>query len=164
MEVAEEGALDAGLVAAEGIEGSGGDTGTPAEDVGQFLVVVEADFEIAGFEFATYGEAPLGHGDLVDEGGFQGADGLEVVEDGVAEFVEGFLVFEGDDGVFGDEAVFEGVEASGGLAFGGFGAGAALRVAAIGGNLFFGCHGFLRLLTRKVGARWQAPSMIREGL
>ena len=108
MEVAEEGALDAGFVAAEGIEDAGGDTGAPAEDVGQFLIAVEpvviafgiqfavdeADFEITGFEFATAGETLLGGDDLVDEGGFQWADGLEVVEEGVAEFVESLLVSE----------------------------------------------------------------------
>ena len=127
-------------------------TGVPAEDVGEFvcvdeavvvgfevlLVVDEAEIEEAGFDGAAAGEAPLGHDDLVDEGGLDGAGGLEVVEEGVEEFVEGLIVFAEDDGVFGGEAVFEGIEADGGLAFGGFGAGAELGVAAIGGALFAG--------------------------
>jgi hypothetical protein len=167
VEGAVEGALDADLIAAEGAEDAGGGTGIAAEDVGQFvfvgeavvidfevlLVVDEAEFEETGFEFATAGEAPLGGDDLADEGGFEGADGLEVVEEGVAEIVEGLFVFAEDHGVFGAEAVFEGIEADGGLAFGGFGAGAELGIAAIGGDLLAGSHGFLRLLTRKVGAR-----------
>jgi hypothetical protein len=154
VEGAVEGALDAGFVAAEGFEDAGCGTGVPAEDVGEFvcvdeavvvgfevlLVVDEAEIEEAGFDGAAAGEAPLGHDDLVDEGGFEGAGGLEVIEEGVEEFVEGLFVFAVDDGVFGGEAVFEGIEANGGLAFGGFGAGAELGIAAIGGALFAGCH------------------------
>jgi hypothetical protein len=76
----------------------------------------------------------------MDEGGFERAVGVELVEEGVAQFVEGLLVFDEDDGVFGGEAVLEGIEANGGLAFGGFGAGAELGVTAIGGALFAGSH------------------------
>jgi hypothetical protein len=166
VEGAVEGALDAGFVAGEGVEDAGGGTGVPVEDAGQFLVVVEASvlgfgvrfkvdeakFEEAGFEAAATDEAPLGHDDLVDEGGFERSGGLELVEEGVAEFVESLIVFAYDDGGLGSEAVFEGIEADGGLAFGGFGAGAVLGIAAVGVDLFFGGHGFLRLLTRRDGA------------
>ena len=115
MEGAEEGALDAGLVAAEGSEG----IGVLVEDLGQLLVaeevdeflaieillaVDEAEFEEAGFDAAAAGEAPLSHDNLVDEPCFEGTGGLEVVEEGVAEFVERLLVFDEDNGVFGDEA------------------------------------------------------------
>jgi hypothetical protein len=150
MEGAVEGALGTGLVATEGGEG----IGVPAEDVGQFLGLVvvveavlfavlqveEAEFEEAGFDAAEADELPLGHDDLVDEGGFEGAVGLELFEEGDAEFVEIRFDFANDDGVFGGEAMLEGIEANGGLAFGGFGAGAQLGVAAIGGELFAGSH------------------------
>ena len=103
MEGAEEGALGAGLVAAEGGEG----LGAAAEEVGQCLIGVEAGvtgFEVlpvvvvaeredSGFEFAAAGEAPLGHDDLVDECGFEGSDGQEVVEEGTEEVVESLSVF-----------------------------------------------------------------------
>jgi hypothetical protein len=148
VEGAIEGALDAGLVAAEGGEG----LGVAAEEVGQCLVGVEvgvigfevlpvfvvAEFVDPGFEFAAAGEAPLGHDDLVDECGFEGSDGQEMVEEGTEEVVESLFVFVEDDGVLGSEAVFEAIEANGGLAFRGFGAGAELGVAAIGGALFAG--------------------------
>ncbi len=178
VEGAVEGALDAGLVAAEGVEDAGRGTGVPAEDVGEFvfvgkadvavfevpLAVDEAEIEEAGFDGAAAGEAPLGHDDLVDEGGFEGAGGLEVIEEGVEEFVEGLVVFAADDGVIGSEAVFEGIGADGGLALGGFGAGAVLGVAAIGGDLFVGGHWFVRLLTRKDGASGPAPSRVADEL
>jgi hypothetical protein len=173
MEGAVEGALGAGLVATKGGEG----IGALAEDVGQFLGLVvvveellivvvqveEAEFEEAGFDAAEAGELPLGHDDLVDEGGFEGAVGLELFEEGGAEFFEIRFLFAIDDRAFGGEAMLEGIEANGGLAFGGFGAGAQLGVAAIGGDLLFGGH-VLRLLTRKVSAGWQAPFMIRDGV
>jgi hypothetical protein len=150
MEGAEEGALGAGFIAAEGDQG----VGVPTEDEGQFLGLVEADeaflkgillvgdaeFEEAGFDTAEAGELPLGHDDLVDEGGFEGAVGLELFEEGGAEFVEIRFDFANDDRAFGGEAMLEGIEADGGLACGGFGAGAQLGVAAIGGALSAGSH------------------------
>jgi hypothetical protein len=173
MEGAVEGALGTGLVATKSGEG----IGVRVEDVGQFLGLVvvieellivvlqveEADFEEAGFDSAEAGELPLGHDDLVDEGGFEGAVGLELFEEGDPEFFEILILFANDDRVFGGEAMLEGIEADGGLAFGGFGAGAQLGVAAIGVDLLFGGHD-LRLLTRKVSAGWQAPFMIKDGV
>jgi hypothetical protein len=50
--------------------------------------------------------------------------------------------------------MFEGIEANGGLALGGFGAGAVLGIAAIGGDLFIGRHGLLGLLGTEDVARW----------
>jgi hypothetical protein len=150
VEGAIKGALDAGFVAAEGGEGvgalpehvgeaaAGGEVGVLLLDV--CLAVGETEVEETGFEAAKAAEPPLGHDDLMDEGGFEGAGGLEVVEEGVAEFVEGIVVFVEDGGVFGGEAVLECVEANGGLAFGGDGAGAELGVTAIGGALFAGGH------------------------
>ena len=58
---------------------------------------------------------------------------------------EGFViggVFAGDDEGGGVEAVFESVEAGGGLALGGAGSGGLLRVGAICVNLSWGCHDY----------------------
>jgi hypothetical protein len=99
----------------------------------------------------------------VDEGGFEGAGGLELFEEGDPEFFEIRFLFADDDRVFGGEAMLEGIEANGGLAFGGLGTGAQLGVAAIGVDLLFGGH-VLRLLRRKVSAGWQALFMIRDGV
>jgi hypothetical protein len=85
---------------------------------------------------------------------------FEILED-VLEILREFA---DDDGVFGGEAVFEGVEANGGLAFGGFGAGAALCISAISGNLFIGRHGLLGLLRTEDSACWQALMMIARGV
>jgi hypothetical protein len=160
MEGAVKCALDTDFVAAEGSEG----VGVFAEDVGEFFVfggvgvfridvsavVGEAEVEEAGFEIAAAGEPPLGHYDLVEESGFEGAGGLEVIFEILEEVLEILRDLADDDGIFGGEAVFERIEPNGGLAFGGFGAGAELSVAAVGGDLFIGRHGLLGLLGRKM--------------
>jgi hypothetical protein len=95
-----------------------------------------------GFIAAGRGLVPKNVGEAqLEETGFEGAGWVEVVEEGVEEFVDRLIFLEGESGVFGVEAVFEAIEANGGLAFGGFGAGAELGVAAIGGTLFAGSHG-----------------------
>jgi hypothetical protein len=58
------------------------------------VVVGGAEIEEPGFDSAEAGQAPLSGDDLVDEGGFEGATGLEVFEKGAAEFVESRFVFE----------------------------------------------------------------------
>jgi hypothetical protein len=94
-----------------------------------------------GFIAAGRGLVPKNVGEAqLEETGFEGAGWVEVVEEGVEEFVDRLIFIEGEIGLFGVEAVFEAIEANGGLAFGGFGAGAELGVAAVGGNLFFGGH------------------------
>jgi hypothetical protein len=84
-----EGTLDAGFVAAEGGEG----VRVSLEDVGEFFVfgglgifliealveVVGAEVEEAGFDVAATDEPPLGHYNLLDQCGFEGAGGLKVV-------------------------------------------------------------------------------------
>jgi hypothetical protein len=164
VEGAVEGALDAGFVAAEGGDGFR----IPAKDIGELLVVAEigvilidviavvdeAEVEEAGLDIAAAGEAPLGHDDLGDEGGFEGAGGPELVFKLLKEFVESLLVFAGDDGVFGGEAVCAGVVSNGGLAFGGLWAGAELGVSTVRGDLLFGSHELLGLLGKKNGACW----------
>jgi hypothetical protein len=72
---------------------------------------------------AVAGEPPGGHDDLLDQKDLDGADGPVVLLVGFCEFLEVAIVFDGDDGVLGGEPVFEGIQANGGLAFGGLGAG-----------------------------------------
>jgi len=55
----------------------------------------------------------------------------------LAQFV---LIFAREQEGLGGEPVLEGVEADGGASFGGLGAGAAEGIAAIGVDLFLGCH------------------------
>ena len=74
------------------------------------------------------------------QGGFGGPDGLVVVLEGLLDFLEFGFPLGFNDGVLGGESVFEGIEAGGGLALGGFGAGTVLGVPAIGFDLQFGGH------------------------
>jgi hypothetical protein len=157
LELAEgavEGALDAGFVAAQEGQGVGaadvalveiGEAGARGQalvalgDI--FGVIGPAELEEATFDEAEAAETPGGHDDLLDEEGLEGADGLELVLEGLAGFVEfvHFLAF--DANVFGGEAVGEGVLADDGLALGGFGTGALLSVLAISVDLLLRCHG-----------------------
>jgi len=130
------GGIDAALQVIELLAGEdvGGDHGVVADGVGQ------AHVPGGGFEPAEADQEP----GLVDEGGDEGflfgGGGLEAVEEVVTKGVEGGLVF-ADEGVgFGEDAVFEGVEADGGFAFVGTGSGRFESVAAIGLDLFVGCH------------------------
>ena len=43
------------------------------------LGIEEAEFVEAGFEAADAGQSPLGHDDLLEQGGFDGADGAQVI-------------------------------------------------------------------------------------
>jgi len=154
VEGAVEGALVAGFVARQGGESVrataivlkyigetvvGGEVAVVVVDI--FGVVDQAQLEEAGFHGADAGEAPGGHDDLVDQEGFQGAGGLKLFLEGGLELVELLAVLDGNDGALGGEAVLGGVAAGGGLALGGFGAGGLEGVAAIGFDLFLGCHG-----------------------
>jgi len=67
--------------------------------------------------------------------------GPEVVEKGGEGAVEFDLLFRREDELLGVQAVFQGVEANGGLALRGFGAGAFEGIAWIGFELFRGDHG-----------------------
>ena len=94
-----------------------------------------------GFVAAGRGLVPENVGEAQpEETGFEGAGWVEVVEEGVEEFVNRLIVWEGEDGAFGVKAMFEGIEANGDLAFGGLGAGAEFSVATVGGDLFSGGH------------------------
>jgi hypothetical protein len=155
---AEEGALGAGFVAGQDGEGVGR-AGVAEKDAGEavgggkslvfvvdvFGVIDQAEVEGAGFQTAEAAKAPGGHDDLLDEEGFDGADGLVLLFEGQLDCVELVRVFDGDDGVLGGEAVFEGVEADGGLACGGLGAGGFEGIGAVGVDLLLGSHGWRSL-------------------
>jgi hypothetical protein len=89
-------------------------------------------------------EAPVLDGDALHQELLHGDTGLEVMAEGSEEpsYSSGFSLdlAGGDDEPDGVHAMFEGIEAGAGLAFGGFGAGAELGVAAVGCDLFVGGH------------------------
>ncbi|HEX7359091.1 MAG TPA: hypothetical protein VF283_01230 [Bryobacteraceae bacterium] len=75
------------------------------------------------------------------------ADGLLVFQELVEESVEVFLLFDFfEDAEFGAEAMFDAVLSDFGFGLGGLGATGSLRVAAIGRDLFGGCHGCLQMV------------------
>jgi len=153
VEGAVESALDAALVTAQRAE-SVPTLALAVEDAGEALIegqvdvvpvyaspfIDQAHLEEAGFQGAQAGKAPGGHGDLLDQDGFDGPDGLEVIKEGLESLVEEGGVLAGDDGEAGGEAVLEGIEGGGGFALGGFGAGAELGVGAVGVDLFLRGH------------------------
>ena len=100
--------------------------------------------EEAVFDADEAAEAPVGGSDLVDQDLLLGGGGIELVVEGGEELeeVRGGLV--GQNGVAGEEAMFEGVEAGLGLALGCFGPGAAPGVGAIGVDLLLRWHKCLR--------------------
>lgn len=146
VERAVEGALDAGLVARKVFYGAGAG-GVVGEGAGAGIEVVvvgvelrHADIEEAGFEGAEAAQSPGGHGHLLDEQGFAGADGLVFGKEGVADFAEFLGILVGEDGGLSGESVAKGVVGDGGATFGRARAGAALGVAAIGVELSLGKH------------------------
>jgi len=157
---AEEGALGASFVAGQDGEGIGA-AGVEAEDVGEALAVGDvleflvhafgvfdqAEVEGTGFHAADAAKAPGGNDDLLDEEGFDGADGLVMLFVGLADDVELFPVFEGENGVLSGESMLEGIEPDGGLTLGGLGAGGFEGIGAVGVDLF---------LRRHRGAPWRS--------
>lgn len=139
-----------------------------AEDVGVKVVAVGicilfgksfpdiqvTEIEPAGFHASETLEAPGVHNDLVEQEGLGGADGLIFGCEGGEEIVELFLAFAGENGVFGGEAVGEGVVADGGASFRRLRAGAFLGIAAVGFELLDRDHLSLgeRVLTVGVGS------------
>ena len=57
--------------------------------------------------------APGGHDHLLDEEGFDGIEGLEIVLVGLEDLVELVLVLARDDDLLSGEPMFEGIEADG---------------------------------------------------
>ena len=90
-----------------------------------------------------------------------GVAGGEVLEEAVAELGEVGFAFEGEEGEFGGEPVFDGVEAGVEFAGGGAGAGGVLGVALVGESLFVGDgsgHGLM------VAWGWLGKVLSRRGL
>jgi len=112
-EAAEEGALGAGVVAGQTLDGGFG------VSVGEGIAILGQ----VGFEAADALEVPGGEDELVEEALLDHALGLEVGLVGGEEVFE-FLEFVlGDDDLAGREAVFAGVLAAASLALGGLGTG-----------------------------------------
>jgi hypothetical protein len=149
VERAVEGAFEVGLLAREPVEAPGAG-GIGLKDGGEALLGREAAvlllqrrrelaqslIEELRFVGAEERNAPSGLGDLVDEEGPGGAVGSKVVEEGGEGAVEFGLLIRGEDEFLGVQAVLQGVEADGGLALRGSGAGAPKGVAAVGIELF----------------------------
>ena len=76
-------------------------------------------------------------GHLLDEGGFGESAGLVLGGELLAVVLEAVVVFFSDD-FAGEDPMFEGILGDGGLPFGSGRAGRALRVAAVGFDLFGG--------------------------
>jgi len=117
-----------------------------AEQAGDFVVLVGAVGGLFGFAVADLAhafpeqaglgageavQAPLGDGEVADEGLLQVADGLAVFIEGFQHGDEVFVFFVVEDDVLGEQAMFQGIEARTGLAFGCFGAGAFEGVPAV---------------------------------
>ncbi len=105
---------------------------------GDFARVLGKHFAFCAQEAA---EPPFIGDEAIDEAALFGSGGSEALVVFGDEAVERFGIF----GVryhvvFGVDASGEGIVADGGFAFWSSGSGGALRVAAIGFNLFEGCH------------------------
>jgi hypothetical protein len=92
----------------------------------------------AGFDYGAAAQTPGSANDFSGEELFHGADGTEVLPEGIIEVLI-FLGFVGLDAVqLGEEAEGDGVFGGAGFAFGGAGSGGGLGIDAIGGDLSFG--------------------------
>ena len=85
---------------------------------------------------------PVGAEHGIDVEDFGWGFGAEVAVVGGGESVVVGGIFAGDDDGGGVDAVFQGIEAGGGLALDGAGSGGLQRVGAIGINLGWGCHDY----------------------
>ena len=85
---------------------------------------------------------PVGAKHGVNGEGLGGGLGTEVAVVVGDESVIVGGIFAGDDDGGGVDAVFQGIEAGGGLALGGAGSGGLLRVGAVCVNLGRGCHDY----------------------
>jgi hypothetical protein len=130
---------------ASGVGLKGGGEALPGREIAVLLFqgrleLAQILVEKLRFIGAEESDAPGGLGDLADEGGPSGDVGLEILEEDIEVAVVFGLLFRGDDELLGVQAVLQGVEADGGLALRGSGAGAFERIAAIGVELFLGNH------------------------
>jgi hypothetical protein len=95
---------------------------------------------------------PVGAEHDIDVEGLGGGLGMEVAVVVGDESVVVGGIFAADDDRGGIDAVFQGIEAGGGLALGGAGSGGLLRVGAIGVELCGGCHDYD--LARRLSEFW----------
>ena len=93
------------------------------EVVGAVELLFDEGVEDAASEGLGLLEPPVEIGDAVGQGGLEGADGVDVVFEGVAEGGEFGVLFGADEEAAGEQAVLEGVLGDGVFTFGGFGAG-----------------------------------------
>ncbi len=110
-------------------------------------VFLEAGFHVGGLllqdkalEDERAAESPRGGDDPVDQDRFVGIGGGKTVAKRIGVGVELVLAFRRGQDLGRSKAVFQCVETRSGFSFRGFGPGAALGVAAIGFDLFFGGH------------------------
>lgn len=139
------GALDGGDEALEAGEEAGlmeetvGESSVPGE-IGCFVEEVEDTRPGLGFGSEKAAETPAVGDHLIDEELLAGIGGAASFGEFPGEEIEVGGVLAGDDLLDGMDAGFDGVEAGGGFAFGGAGAGRGERVSAIGGDLSGRCH------------------------
>jgi hypothetical protein len=126
----EPGALQAGLVLPEAVEGL---------EVIEAEGVLEEDGVLGAVDTK---DLPLGSGHFLDQEMFRGGLRPEFVLDLTEQVVEILLIFGGEDEGGSAKAVAEGVEADVRLTFAGLRAGGELGVAAVGRDLFLGRHMF----------------------
>lgn len=152
-------AAKAGLLAADGFEGGvGGEEvafgdGSEEESVGGVLFtefsgggaldVEHGKLEGSGFLGEGAGVAPFGDGDALDAAVLEGVGGGEGGDQVGEKGLEVGVGFTGKDEGVGGSAVFEGIEADGGFAFGGEGTAGKGSVAAGGFLLGGGASGVL---------------------
>jgi hypothetical protein len=91
----------------DGVEGSGGSLGVVVggDGVGELRFAVHFVVEVGGFHAGAAELAPATHGEVVDEGFFEGVGGLEGGAESVEERGETARIFTGDKDGFGEQAV-----------------------------------------------------------
>jgi hypothetical protein len=156
MEGAVEGHFMPGLVACHGQEaalvGTEGQGELLIGFIGQALAgtlaeIGDAGAKSGGLHLAGTAGTPGAVDELVDQSPLGVGGGLEVGQDAVAKRLELVLFFDGNDEVGAGQAVFEGIEAGAGLAFGGAGA----ATVGVGGWVL------------RLGHEYLPTSMVREG-
>src|SRR5205807_7109082 len=134
--------LDLGVVTKEvaGLPVGGVDEGLGDAFVGPVVGAAQV-LPVAGLDAVEAEEAPVGVRELLDQSLLGGVGGIVGFEHAGSELFVIVVVLVREDGLFGSEAVAEGVHAGLGFSLAGFGAGGFEGVPAVGLDLFFGWHG-----------------------
>jgi hypothetical protein len=130
-------AEQAGVLVVAALFGGAGGLPGGVGTVLAFAHLLHCGDEDTGLEADDAAEAPLGGGQLADVRLVEGGCGLELLDETGEEGVEFGRVLLGEDGVAGAESVGAGIGGDFGFALGSFGAGGALRVAAVGFDFAF---------------------------